>query len=49
MSGRVLVPWKSVSDELDDLSGTGLVVEVFTGAERAPDDLDDVVTSLRGG
>lgn len=43
MSGRVLVPWKSVSDELDDLSGTGLVVEVFTGAERAPDDLDDVV------
>jgi phosphoglycerate dehydrogenase-like enzyme len=43
VSGRVLVPWKSVSDELGDFEGAGLTVEVFTGDTRGPDDLDDVV------
>jgi phosphoglycerate dehydrogenase-like enzyme len=43
VSGRVLVPWKSVSDELGDLSDAGLRVEVFTGDEPGPDDLGDVV------
>jgi phosphoglycerate dehydrogenase-like enzyme len=41
VNGRVLVPWKSVSDALGDL-GT-LTVEVFTGDAPGPDDLDDVV------
>jgi phosphoglycerate dehydrogenase-like enzyme len=43
VSGQVLVPWKSVSDDLGDLSGAGLAVEVFTGDAPGPDDLDDVV------
>jgi phosphoglycerate dehydrogenase-like enzyme len=42
-----LVPWKSVSDNLGDLSGdlsgAGLTVEVFTGDAPGPDDLGDVV------
>jgi phosphoglycerate dehydrogenase-like enzyme len=43
VSRRVLVPWKSVSDDLGDLSGAGLTVEVFTGDAPGPDDLGDVV------
>jgi phosphoglycerate dehydrogenase-like enzyme len=43
VSGRVLVPWKSVSDDLGELSGTGLTVQVFTGDSPGPDDLGDVV------
>ncbi|MCL2585573.1 MAG: 2-hydroxyacid dehydrogenase [Streptosporangiales bacterium] len=42
MSGRILVPWKSVRDDLGDL-GAGLTVEVFGGDEPGPDDLGDVV------
>ncbi|MGH3169012.1 MAG: 2-hydroxyacid dehydrogenase [Trebonia sp.] len=41
MSGRVLVPWKSVSDDLGDVDG--LTVEVFSGDSPGPDDLGDVV------
>jgi phosphoglycerate dehydrogenase-like enzyme len=40
VSDRVLVPWKSVRD---DLAGAGLTVGVFSGDEPAPDDLGDVV------
>jgi len=43
VSGRVLVPWKNVSDELGDMSAAGLTVEVFSGDAPAPDDLGDVV------
>ncbi len=43
MIGRVLVPWKRVSDDLSDLGGAGLTVEVFTGDAPGPDDLGDVV------
>ena len=50
MSGRVLVPWESVSASLTDLTdltgltdGTGLRVEVFSGDAPAPADLGDVV------
>jgi phosphoglycerate dehydrogenase-like enzyme len=43
LSERVLVPWKSVSDDLGDLNGAGLTVQVFTGDAPGPDDLDDVV------
>ncbi|HEX6519236.1 MAG TPA: 2-hydroxyacid dehydrogenase [Streptosporangiaceae bacterium] len=43
MSGRVLVPWKSVQDDLGDLNGSGLTVEVFSGDEPGPADLGDVV------
>jgi phosphoglycerate dehydrogenase-like enzyme len=45
VNARVLVPWKSVSDALGDLggSGGGLAVEVFTGDAPGPDDLGDVV------
>ncbi len=45
MSGRVLVPWKEVRDELGgpDLAGSGLRVEVFGGDEPGPPDLGDVV------
>jgi phosphoglycerate dehydrogenase-like enzyme len=46
VDGRVLVPWKRVSDDLADLSsggGAGLTVEVFDGDARGPDDLADVV------
>lgn len=42
VSGRILVPWKSVRDDLGDL-GSGLTVEVFSGDEPGPDDLGDVV------
>lgn len=55
MSGRVLVPWENVRDELADLDGSrmvdssgmldgsGLTVEVFSGDEPGPDNLGDVV------
>ena len=45
MSGRVLVPWKEIIDELDDreLAAAGLRAEVFSGDEPGPDDLGDVV------
>ena len=45
MSGRVLVPWKEILDELDDreLAAAGLRAEVFSGDEPGPDDLGDVV------
>jgi phosphoglycerate dehydrogenase-like enzyme len=46
VDGRVLVPWKRVSDDLAGLSsvgGAGLTVEVFDGDARGPDDLADVV------
>ena len=46
MNARVLVPWKSIGDTLDDLSGLAdgsLTVEVFTGDAPGPDDLGDVV------
>ena len=45
MSGRVLVPWKEILDELDDreLAAAGLRAEVFSGDEPGPDDLADVV------
>jgi phosphoglycerate dehydrogenase-like enzyme len=43
VSGRVLVPWKSVSDDLGDLNSAGLTVEVFTGDSPGPGDLSDVV------
>jgi phosphoglycerate dehydrogenase-like enzyme len=49
VSGRVLVPWKNVIDELGDASGAralhdaGLTVEVFSGDEPGPADLGDVV------
>jgi phosphoglycerate dehydrogenase-like enzyme len=46
VNGRVLVPWKGVSDVLSDLGGLadgGLTVEVFTGDAPGPDDLGDVV------
>jgi phosphoglycerate dehydrogenase-like enzyme len=45
VSGRVLVPWKEIRDELDgpDLAGAGLRAEVFSGDEPAPTDLGDVV------
>lgn len=42
MSGRVLVPWKNVRDDLGDLSDAGLTVEVFTGDAPGPDDVSDV-------
>jgi phosphoglycerate dehydrogenase-like enzyme len=45
VSGRVLVPWKEIRDELDrpDLAGAGLRAEVFSGDEPGPPDLGDVV------
>jgi phosphoglycerate dehydrogenase-like enzyme len=43
VSGRVLVPWKNVRDDLGDLDGSGLKVEVFSGDEPGPEDLSDVV------
>jgi phosphoglycerate dehydrogenase-like enzyme len=45
VSGRVLVPWKEVRDELDGpgLAATGLRAEVFSGDEPGPPDLGDVV------
>ena len=43
MSGRVLVPWKSVQDDLGDLDGSGLTVEVFSGDEPGEEALSDVV------
>jgi phosphoglycerate dehydrogenase-like enzyme len=45
VSGRVLVPWKEIRDELDgpDLAGAGLRTEVFSGDEPGPPDLGDVV------
>jgi phosphoglycerate dehydrogenase-like enzyme len=45
VSGRVLVPWKEIRDELDSpgLEGTGLRAEVFSGDEPGPADLGDVV------
>ena len=45
MSGRVLVPWKEIIDELDgrELAAAGLRAEVFSGDEPGPDDLGDVV------
>ena len=45
VSGRVLVPWKEIIDELDDreLAAAGLRAEVFSGDEPGPDDLGDVV------
>ncbi|HYZ56667.1 MAG TPA: 2-hydroxyacid dehydrogenase [Streptosporangiaceae bacterium] len=45
MSGRVLVPWKEIRDELDGpaLAGAGLRAEVFSGDEAGPADLGDVV------
>ena len=43
MSDRVLVPWKSVRDDLDGLEDAGLTVEVFSGDAPGPDDLGDVV------
>lgn len=45
MSGRVLVPWKEIRDELDgpDLAGAGLRAEVFSGDEPGPPDLGDVM------
>ena len=43
MGGRVLVPWKRVSDDLGDLGGAGLTMEVFDGNAPGPEDLDDVV------
>lgn len=45
-SGRVLVPWKSVSDALGDLDGLAdgsLMVEIFTGDAPGPAELGDVV------
>ncbi|MBO0805328.1 MAG: 2-hydroxyacid dehydrogenase [Nocardiopsaceae bacterium] len=45
MSGRVLVPWENVRDDLGgaELAETGLTVEVFSGDEPAAGDLGDVV------
>ena len=45
MSGRVLVPWKEILDELDDreMAAAGLRAEVFSGDQPLPDDLGDVV------
>jgi phosphoglycerate dehydrogenase-like enzyme len=43
VGGRVLVPWKRVSDDLGDLGSAGLTVEVFDGDSPGPDDLGDVV------
>jgi phosphoglycerate dehydrogenase-like enzyme len=43
VSGRVLVPWRNVRDDLGGLDGSGLRVEVFSGDEPGPDDLGDVV------
>jgi phosphoglycerate dehydrogenase-like enzyme len=46
VDGRVLVPWKRVSDDLGDLStvgGAGLSAEVFDGDAPGPEDLADVV------
>lgn len=44
MSGRVLVPWESVSAGLAGLAdGSGLTAEVFSGDAPAPGDLSDVV------
>ena len=44
MSGKVLVPWDTVSAELADLpAAAGLTVEVFSGDAPAVRDLDDVV------
>ena len=45
MSGRVLVPWKKIHDELDDreLAAAGLRAEVFSGDEPGPAGLGDVV------
>jgi phosphoglycerate dehydrogenase-like enzyme len=47
-SGRILVPWESVRDDLGDLLGglgaSGLTPEVFSGDKPGPeDDLGDVV------
>ena len=39
VTGRVLVPWKEISDAVADLD---LGVEVFTGEAPGPADLDDV-------
>jgi phosphoglycerate dehydrogenase-like enzyme len=43
VDGRVLVPWKRVSDEVADLAGAGLTVEVFDGDAPGQEDLGDVV------
>jgi phosphoglycerate dehydrogenase-like enzyme len=46
VNARVLVPWKSVSDALGNVSGLeggSLTVEVFTGDAPGPDDLGDVM------
>lgn len=43
MGGRVLVPWQRVSDDLGDLGGAGLTVELFDGDAPGPDSLGDVV------
>src|SRR5215468_8994909 len=45
VTGRVLVPWSSVSDALAGGGGLpgGLTVEVFTGDAPAPHDVSDVV------
>jgi phosphoglycerate dehydrogenase-like enzyme len=43
VGGRVLVPWKRVSDDLGDLGSAGLTVEVFDGDSPGPEDLGDVV------
>ncbi|MBO0775969.1 MAG: dihydrofolate reductase, partial [Actinobacteria bacterium] len=40
VTGRALVPWKEVRDDVADL---GLDVEIFTGEAPGPADLDDVV------
>jgi phosphoglycerate dehydrogenase-like enzyme len=45
VSGRVLVPWQEIRDELDRdaLAAAGLRAEVFSGDEPGPPDLGDVV------
>jgi phosphoglycerate dehydrogenase-like enzyme len=45
VSGRVLVPWKEIRDELagPGLAGAGLRAEVFSGDEPGPPDVGDVV------
>ena len=44
MSGRVLVPWDTVSAGLASVAaGAGLTVDVFSGDAPAEEDLDDVV------
>jgi phosphoglycerate dehydrogenase-like enzyme len=43
VGNRVLVPWPEIIGLAGDVTGAGLRIEVFSGAEPGPEDLKDVV------